>query len=79
VRGVKIGFLGGSFDPVHFGHLIAAQDAYEQHQLDRLFLVPASQAPLKPEDVQCPVEDRLAMSIGTSDSKYPTTNFAKAA
>jgi nicotinate-nucleotide adenylyltransferase len=61
VRGVKIGFLGGSFDPVHFGHLIAAQDAYEQYQLDRLFLVPAAQAPLKPEDVQCPVDDRLAM------------------
>jgi nicotinate-nucleotide adenylyltransferase len=61
VRRVKIGFLGGSFDPVHFGHLIAAQDAYEQHQLDRLFLVPAAQAPLKPDDVQCSTEDRLAM------------------
>jgi nicotinate-nucleotide adenylyltransferase len=58
---VKIGFLGGSFDPVHFGHLLAAQDAYEQHQLDRLFLVPAAQAPLKPNDVQSSAEDRLAM------------------
>ena len=61
VRRVKIGFLGGSFDPIHFGHLIAAQDAYEQHRLDRLFLVPAAQAPLKSDDVQCSVEDRLAM------------------
>jgi nicotinate-nucleotide adenylyltransferase len=61
VRAVKIGFLGGSFDPVHFGHLIAAQDAYEQHRLDRLFLVPAAQAPLKPDDVRCSIEDRLAM------------------
>ena len=50
-----------SFDPVHFGHLLAAQDAYEQHQLDRLFLVPAAQAPLKPNDVQSSAEDRLAM------------------
>jgi nicotinate-nucleotide adenylyltransferase len=58
---VKIGFLGGSFDPVHFGHLMAAQDAYEQHQLDRLILVPAAQAPLKPTDVQSTSEDRLAM------------------
>ena len=58
---VKIGFLGGSFDPVHFGHLIAAQDAYEQYQLDRLFLVPAAQAPLKPNDVQSSAEDRLAL------------------
>jgi nicotinate-nucleotide adenylyltransferase len=58
---VKIGFLGGSFDPVHFGHLMAAQDAYEQHRLDRLILVPAAQAPLKPNDVQSTSEDRLAM------------------
>src|SRR5438876_6860821 len=61
VRAVKIGFLGGSFDPVHFGHLMAAQDAYEQHKLDRLILVPAAQAPLKPNDVQSSAEDRLAM------------------
>ena len=58
---MKIGFLGGSFDPVHFGHLIAAQDVLEQFQLDRLLLVPAAQAPLKPNDVQSTVEDRLAM------------------
>ncbi len=61
VRRVKIGFLGGSFDPVHFGHLLAAQDAFEQHHLDRLVLVPAAQAPLKPTDVQSSSEDRLAM------------------
>jgi nicotinate-nucleotide adenylyltransferase len=60
-RLVKIGFLGGSFDPVHFGHLLAAQDAYEQHKLDRLILVPAAQAPLKPNDVLSSATDRLAM------------------
>ncbi|MEY3607819.1 MAG: hypothetical protein RLZZ447_607 [Verrucomicrobiota bacterium] len=61
VRAVKIGFLGGSFDPVHFGHLLAAQDAFEQHQLDRLVLVPAARAPLKLNDVQSNAADRLAM------------------
>jgi len=58
---LKIGFLGGSFDPVHFGHLLAAQDVYEQYRLDRLLLVPAAQAPLKPQEVQSRPEDRLAM------------------
>lgn len=58
---MKIGFLGGSFDPVHFGHLIAAQDVLEQFHLDRLLLVPAAQAPLKPRDVQSSPADRLAM------------------
>ncbi len=58
---MKIGFLGGSFDPVHFGHLLAAQDALEQFPLDRLILMPAAQAPLKPNDVQSSADDRLAM------------------
>jgi nicotinate-nucleotide adenylyltransferase len=58
---VKIGFLGGSFDPVHFGHLLAAQDAFEQHRLDRLVIVPAAQAPMKPNDVKSNAADRLAM------------------
>lgn len=58
---MKIGFLGGSFDPVHFGHLIAAQDVLEQFQLDRLLLVPAAQAPLKPNDIQSGTVDRLNM------------------
>lgn len=46
---------------MHFGHLMAAQDAYEQHKLDKLVLVPAAQAPLKPNDVQSSALDRLAM------------------
>ena len=59
---MKIGFLGGSFDPVHLGHLIAAQDALEQHALDRVILVPAAQSPLKPSVAQCPAAGRLAMA-----------------
>jgi len=58
---MKIGLMGGSFDPVHFGHLIAAQDVLEQFHLDRMLLVPAAQAPLKPTVVQSTTEDRLAM------------------
>lgn len=58
---LKIGFLGGSFDPVHFGHLVAAQDALEQYRLDRLIFVPAAQAPLKPQEVCSSTDDRLAM------------------
>lgn len=58
---MKIGLMGGSFDPVHFGHLIAAQDALEQCGFDRMILVPAAQAPLKPNDVASAPEDRLAM------------------
>ena len=74
---VKIGFMGGSFDPVHFGHLIAAQDAYEQHQLDRLILVPAAKAPLKPNEVQATAEDRLGMlqSAVDWDRRFEISDF----
>ncbi len=58
---MKIGLMGGSFDPVHFGHLMAAQDAMEQFQLDRMVFVPAAQAPLKLKGVQASAQDRLAM------------------
>jgi nicotinate-nucleotide adenylyltransferase len=77
VRTVKIGFLGGSFDPVHFGHLLAAQDAYEQHQLDRLIFVPAAQAPLKPNDMQSTAGDRLAMlrSAVEWDKRFEISDF----
>jgi nicotinate-nucleotide adenylyltransferase len=74
---VKIGFLGGSFDPVHFGHLLAAQDAYEQHRLDRLIIVPAAQAPLKPTETQSSSEDRLAMVRAATewDTRFEVSDF----
>ena len=58
---LKIGILGGSFDPVHFGHLIIARDVLEQMELDRLFFVPAARVPLKANAPQASDAKRLAM------------------
>ena len=44
----KIGIFGGSFDPVHLGHLLVAHAAREELGLDRLFFIPAAQSPFKP-------------------------------
>lgn len=46
----RIGIYGGSFDPVHLGHLLVAQAALEELGLARLFLVPAAQSPFKPDN-----------------------------
>ena len=43
----RIGIFGGSFDPVHLGHLLVAQAAFEELGLGRLYFVPAAQSPFK--------------------------------
>ena len=45
----NIALFGGSFDPVHLGHLLVAQAALEELALDRIFLIPAARSPFKPE------------------------------
>jgi nicotinate-nucleotide adenylyltransferase len=56
---MKIGLFGGSFDPVHLGHLLVAQAAVEELGLDRLFFIPAAQSPFKPESQPAPASARL--------------------
>jgi nicotinate-nucleotide adenylyltransferase len=57
----RIGLFGGSFDPVHLGHLLVAQAAREELQLDRLFFIPAAQSPFKPDSKPTSSEDRLRL------------------
>lgn len=44
---LRLGVLGGTFDPPHVGHLLAATDAFESLELDRLLIVPVAAQPLK--------------------------------
>ena len=57
----RIGLFGGSFDPVHLGHLLAGRAASEQLGLSRLFFIPAAQSPFKPGTEPAPAGQRLAM------------------
>lgn len=57
----RIGIYGGSFDPVHLGHLLVTRAALEELQLDRLFLVPAAVSPFKPDRTSAPAAFRLQM------------------
>lgn len=58
---MKIGLMGGSFDPVHNGHLVAAKDAIKQHELDRLIMLPADHSPSKFPDGVTAAHHRIAM------------------
>ena len=57
----KIGLFGGSFDPVHLGHLLVAQAAIEELGLDKLFFIPAAQSPFKPENQPASTPARLQL------------------
>jgi nicotinate-nucleotide adenylyltransferase len=57
----RLGLFGGSFDPVHVGHLFVALAAREELNLNRLFFVPAAQSPFKPERQPTPANERLAL------------------
>lgn len=58
---MRIGILGGTFDPPHLGHLAFAQAAVEQLQLDEVLLLPANRNPLKAGRVVASGPDRLNM------------------
>lgn len=57
----RIGLYGGSFDPIHTGHVLVGQAAIEELQLTRLFFILAARSPFKPEQHPAPSEHRLAM------------------
>jgi nicotinate-nucleotide adenylyltransferase len=57
----RVGLYGGSFDPVHLGHLLVAQAAREELGLDRLYFILAAQSPFKPEAKPAPATERLRL------------------
>ena len=57
----RIGLLGGTFDPIHFGHLILAETARDTLRLDKVYFVPAADPPHKLGGVVARAEDRITM------------------
>jgi nicotinate-nucleotide adenylyltransferase len=58
---MRLGVLGGTFDPVHFGHLLAAEEARMTLRLERVLFAPAALPPHKLQSPLLPVQHRLAM------------------
>ncbi|MDN4478374.1 nicotinate-nucleotide adenylyltransferase [Demequina lignilytica] len=61
MTGERIGVLGGTFDPVHLGHLAAASEVCDRLGLDRVLLVPTAAQPFKVDEPAAPSAHRLAM------------------
>jgi nicotinate-nucleotide adenylyltransferase len=58
----RVGILGGAFNPPHLGHLVCAQEALVQLELDRVVLVPVGEAPHRTLEHDPGAETRLAMA-----------------
>jgi nicotinate-nucleotide adenylyltransferase len=63
----RTGILGGTFDPVHLGHLAIAEEAREDLGMERVLFVPAGRPPHKPGRRIAPVADRVAMVVAAID------------
>lgn len=58
----KIGIFGGSFDPIHNGHLAIAKSAYQDFDLDEVWFIPAGHSPNKKESNMTPAGQRAKMT-----------------
>jgi nicotinate-nucleotide adenylyltransferase len=58
---MRIGVFGGAFDPVHYGHLILAEQCREQARLDEVWFVPAARHPFKADTTAAPFDRRVEM------------------
>lgn len=57
----RLGLFGGSFDPVHLGHVLVAQAAREELELERVFFIPTACSPFKQENQPAPESMRARM------------------
>jgi nicotinate-nucleotide adenylyltransferase len=57
----RVGLIGGSFDPIHIGHCVLAEEARRQRALDRVIFVPAARSPHKSGEARATPDQRLRM------------------
>lgn len=69
-EGRHIALFGGTFDPIHSGHIAVARAAERRFHLDRVFFIPSSRPPHKPSAELCAYEHRFAM-VALACSRHP--------
>lgn len=62
-REYRLGIMGGTFDPIHYGHLVTAEQAREALDLDTVLFMPAGEPAFKQDKRVTPAEDRYAMTV----------------
>ena len=72
-REYRLGIMGGTFDPVHYGHLVTAEQAREALDLDLVLFMPAGSPAFKDDEVVTSAEDRYAMTVSPAVSRSIAT------
>ena len=62
-RGRKLGVMGGTFDPIHYGHLVTAEEALQQFGLDEVLFVPTGSPWMKEHEAVSSSEARYLMTV----------------
>jgi nicotinate-nucleotide adenylyltransferase len=76
---MRVGILGGTFDPPHIGHLVIAEEAREKLSLAMVFFVPAREPPHKKGEPISPLKDRVAMvRLALDDHPFFALSLAEA-
>lgn len=63
ISGARLGIMGGTFDPIHFGHLVTAEEALVQFNLDRVLFMPTGAPAAKTDLAVTPAEHRYLMTV----------------
>ena len=82
----KIGIMGGTFDPVHYGHLLIAQSAAEEYGLDQVVFLPTGRSPHKKSSevtdpnircdmVRIAIRSNPAFVLSTLEAENPNVNY----
>ena len=67
----RIGLMGGTFNPIHYGHLLIAENAYEQFQLDEVIFLPTGQSPHKDaRQILCANERMEMIRLAIADNPH---------
>jgi nicotinate-nucleotide adenylyltransferase len=77
---MRVGIFGGTFDPVHYGHLIVAEQAREQAALDQVWFVPSARPPHKVDRPVTPFDRRagmLALALAGQEDKFRIETIEK--
>lgn len=76
-REYRLGIMGGTFDPIHYGHLVTAEQAREALELDLVLFMPAGRPAFKLDEDVSDAEDRYAMTIlaTAANSAFDASRF----